>query len=183
MYMFIFDEFKTDVGLIQLVLPEHSHAPKLFEIVEENRDEFKKWFPWTDKTNTVNDELAFINSARVSNANYELLALTILLNDEPIGFIDLHNIDAENHSADIGYWMDSKNEGHGIMTTAVKRLTLIAHNELSFHKIRIEAADSNHRSQAVARRAGFTHEATLHDNILTLDGYRNVDIFSHIVAH
>lgn len=58
--MFVFSEFETRIGLIQLVFPENSHAPELFNIIQTNAAEFTKWLPWVPKTDSVETELKFI---------------------------------------------------------------------------------------------------------------------------
>jgi hypothetical protein len=52
----------------------------------------------------------------------ENYAYSIVLNDtnKAIGSIDIHNIDLNNYSAEIGYWLAKDYNGNGYMSEAVK---------------------------------------------------------------
>lgn len=178
--MFVFSEFETRIGLIQLVFPENSHAPELFNIIQTNAAEFTKWLPWVPKTDSVETELKFINDVRMKNAQYELLSLVILANGHPIGTIDLHEINANFHHAQIGYWLDPTYQGNGIMTQAVKQLAHHALHELGFHKLTIEADTLNVKSIAVAENADFHYEATLKDHIINEGEYRDLLLYTKL---
>ncbi|WP_185696114.1 GNAT family N-acetyltransferase [Weissella viridescens] len=178
--MFVFTEFETPIGLVQLVFPESTYAPALFNVIQTHVSEFAKWLPWATTTDSVEAEVAFINDARMKNAQYELLSLVILVDGHPSGTIDLHDLEAEIHHAKIGYWLDPTYQGFGIMTEAVKQLTQRALTDLGFHKLTIEIDTLNEKSIAVAEHAGFTYEATLKDQIINEGEYRDVFLYTKL---
>lgn len=96
------------------------------------------------------------------------------------GSIDFQKISKENNYLEIGYWLSKEFTGKGIMTRAVNALTDIAFNQLKMHCVVIRAADKNEASCNVAKRCGFTLEATLKDRLLIEGTYYNECVFSKI---
>ena len=63
---------------------------------------------------------------------------------------------------EIGYWCRTPYTGNGYVTEAVRAETDFAFRYLQAVRVYIRCDVENHASAAVARRAGFTWEATLH---------------------
>lgn len=181
--MFIFAEFQLGEDKIKLILPEKEHAKDLYKIVEEYRSDIARWLPWADETNSVEDELNFIKFAREETANYKALILTILMNDKPVGMLDLHNISEKNRRAEVGYWISNAVQGRGIMTESVKRLVDIAFNALNLHKITIIAESENIKSRAVAERLNFEYEATLKEHLIYKEDFKDFVLYSKCSKH
>ena len=83
-----------------------------------------------------------------------MLVLTILVNGEPSGMIDLHKL-VPNKKAEIGYWLASKYQGRGIVTKSVTALCQYAFSELNLQYIDLLVAVGNDKSSNVAKRCGF----------------------------
>ncbi len=71
---------------------------------------------------------------------------------------------------EIGYWIRKSDEGKGYVTESVRLLTSYAFERLKANRVFIRCSTRNHRSEAVARRAGFVYEGTLRNSILDADG-------------
>jgi len=69
----------------------------------------------------------------------------------------------------IGYWVDRRVAGRGIVTESVIALTEYAFNELSLHRIEINMRPENSASQRVAEKAGYTFEG-MRSRYLHIDG-------------
>lgn len=69
----------------------------------------------------------------------------------------------------IGYWVDRRVAGRGIVTASVLALTEYAFNELSLHRIEINMRPENSASQRVAEKAGYTFEG-MRNRFLHIDG-------------
>lgn len=86
--------------------------------------------------------------------------LAILLDGTYIGNIGCHDIDYENKSLDIGYWIGKKYWGKGYMTTALK--IFLKEIRRKFNPVRITACHFtyNPASGKVMQKCGFKHEGT-----------------------
>lgn len=95
------------------------------------------------------------------NSRTELdFALRLRTSGRLIGKCGLHTFDTKVGKAEIGYWLDSRLQGQGLMTEAVGRLIAFA-DELGFQRLEIRCDARNERSRNVAKRLGFEREGTL----------------------
>jgi len=69
--------------------------------------------------------------------------------------------DVQRISAEIGYWLSENYWNKGIMTEAVKRMTVYAFTNFQLQKIYAPVFDFNIASQKVLQKAGFEREAIL----------------------
>lgn len=134
----------------------------LWEAVEESREHLRPWLPWTDTYRTPNDAEA---SARRFQARW------ILREDMVVGVWDrasgrfvggagLHPAEWDVPSFEIGYWLRVSAQGFGYITDAAQALCGLAFDTFSANRVFIRCDARNQRSANVARRLGFTHEAT-----------------------
>ncbi|AWB43746.1 GNAT family N-acetyltransferase [Paenibacillus sp. CAA11] len=82
---------------------------------------------------------------------------------ELLGATGLHRINWDARRFEIGYWIRTSRSGQGLVTEAVNGITGFAVKHLEANRIEVRCDDRNHRSAAVARRAGFTLEGVLHN--------------------
>lgn len=157
---------------LDLVLLEHRHAGMLYAVVDENRDHLRRYLPWVDSTRSVNDSVAFIQSALEQFARSQSLNVGIFHHGALAGVIGYHTIDWANRRTAIGYWLAAAYQGHGLMTRSVKALTTHGFTALGLHRLEIRAATDNKRSRSVAERAGYRFEGVcrgaewLHDRFV-----------------
>ncbi|MHA8138043.1 GNAT family N-acetyltransferase [Lactobacillaceae bacterium Scapto_B20] len=172
--------FNLNNAEVQLVFPEARFAPALYAIIENDRDYLARYLPWADAITSVQAEANFLNYARQKFAESNLFAFVILFNGKPVGMIDLHNLNYDNHSAEVGYWLASAAQGHGIMTNALKQMIINLQPELQLHKITVVADVDNLASRSIPQRLGFHHEAVLVDHIYSNGRYHDADTFIRI---
>lgn len=139
---------------VQLVLPQVEQAAELYQAVARDRENLGKWLPWAYKMKSAHDEANFIKQIQAKMKRQSILVLTILVNKQPSGMIDLHNL-IPNKKAEIGYWLSSKYQGHGIVTKSVTALCQHAFSEFNLHYIDLLVAVGNDKSANVAKRCGF----------------------------
>ena len=175
--MFYFSKFKIAQHNIILAFPDTTHADNLFKVINNDRTVLSRWMSWTNRTQSIDDEKQFINYARVEIAKHHLLLLTIIVDNQAVGMVDLHHIDRQNHTAELGYWLSSEFQGKGIITTAVNQLVSHAFNHMLLNKIILQVDSENHKSIAVAHRLEFVWEATL-QQIRYQDTFKDMCIFA-----
>ena len=173
-----FTNFNISGNQINLVLPKEKYAPKLFKVINADRKELALWLPWVNKTKNVNDERLALKNFKGENVDHKALTLIIVSQSNPIGMVDLHNIDATNRTGEIGYWLYSKYQGKGIITRALKLLAQKAFYDLNLHKILAFIVTKNHKSRAICQRLNFFQEAVLKEQFYRNGKFLDVDVYS-----
>lgn len=156
--------FPAEIGLgDEAVLRqlEPPHADAIFAVVADNREHLGRWLPWVESTKEAADTRAFLEQVKENRERGKTAAYGIWSGDALAGLIGLHDVDASNGTAQIGYWIAAAFEGRGLMTRAVQALLRMAFEDLGLERIEIRCAGGNLRSQAIPKRLGFTYEGTL----------------------
>ncbi|GAY72177.1 GNAT family N-acetyltransferase [Lentilactobacillus kosonis] len=137
---------------IALKLPSVNDAAALYDLVDTDRREFARWLPWTEQMMSVQDEAAFLDYGIKQMAEGKFWFSIILVEGEVAGMIDIHSIDTEYHRGEVGYWLSTRYQGNGAVTTALAAIEDIAFNELGIHRLELLAVTTNTKSRAVAER-------------------------------
>lgn len=175
--MFTLCQFQIHDQLIKLAYPDEDYAAGLYQQVAANRREFSRWLPWAALMNSAADEAKFLAQARAEIATNELILVVILVNDQPAGMLDLHNISQLNRQGEIGYWLAAAFQGQGIMTTALLKFVEQLFTAGKFHKLLLLADQANNRSCAVAKRAGFRPVGTLKEHLFLNGHFEDAELF------
>ncbi|WP_409361437.1 50S ribosomal protein L7/L12-serine acetyltransferase [Bartonella heixiaziensis] len=146
---------------IRLETSSRKFAPALYEAIDFNREYFSEFMAWPRFVNHENDTANFLDSCFLAHQKDEEKNYVILFNNTPVGLLSFNSIDHGNKTGYIGYWLDKRAQGNGIITRALK--TLVKH--YSSHRILkrfvIKCSTANPKSNAVAKRCGFVLEGTL----------------------
>jgi len=150
---------KVDKNLeLALTLPTYAEA--IYEIVNRNRDEFKKWFPWVEQNLNSDDTKEFLQECLQGLAKGKLLHNTIIYKGKIVGVVDAR-LKPEHKKGDVGYWLDKEYWGKGIMSKSVKAFINFCFREYNLEKLTIHCDIDNCSSCNVAKRAGMKQEALL----------------------
>lgn len=153
-FFFNLFSFQTEDKLnVQLVLAEPSQADALFAAIDHDRQAMRRWLPWVDKMISPEMERRHLRQGLMLFAAGKYLGLTIIVNGQPAGMIDLHNF--RPGGGEIGYWLSSRAQGHGIMTQSTLLLCEYAFEKLNWHEVDLQILPDNLPSQRVAQHAGF----------------------------
>lgn len=132
--------------------------------IVESYDELRAWMPWAIEPQSVEDTETVMRRAAASFIKREDLMLLLFRKSDGlhVGSSGLHRIDWSVPRFEIGYWLRTSLNGHGYMTEAVNGITRFAFDTLKAERVEIRCDALNRRSAAVAERASYTLEATLH---------------------
>lgn len=158
------EEIVTERLLIRA--PRPGDGPELRAAVTDSWDELKRWMPWA--TGELPGEEYYEARVREGRAKFLLRDdLTLLLFTKGtsllVGSSGLHRINWDVPRFEIGYWVRTPYAGQGYITEAVRGIAGFAFETLGARRVEIRCDALNERSAAVARRAGFELEATLHN--------------------
>jgi len=99
-----------------------------------------------------------------------------------LGSISLMRFTWSERRGEVGYWLGAAARGHGHATRATRLICGWGLRELGLERIELLAAAGNHRSQAVAERAGFTREALLRAHSRGPDGREDMVCFGLLAS-
>jgi ribosomal-protein-serine acetyltransferase len=137
---------------------DEPHADELFRLTDRNRTYLRRWLPWLDGTRCAQDSLFYIRAVRKRILLYSELHFGICVDGRIAGTLGTHAVDRINSRTSIGYWLDEDCQGRGIVTDCVAALLDHLFGELGLHRVGIQCAVGNLRSQAVPERLGFVRE-------------------------
>jgi RimJ/RimL family protein N-acetyltransferase len=113
--------------------------------------EFCEHAGWSGQTN-LTDRRAWW-SAVIAEPRADLIRLVVCLDDEVVGYVDLHGTDP--HRRELGYVVGGRERWHrGIGTRAAIAGLSYGFTVLRLRTIWAEAVDANQASVAILRRAG-----------------------------
>lgn len=133
-------------------------AETLFTLTDKNRMYLREWLTWLDKIESVKDTEVFIKNSYARAQGEKGADFGIYHNGVLVGAIGFHMIDKINKKTTIGYWLDEKYQGKGIMTAAVKILINFAFKDLELNRVQINCAVGNNKSSALPKKLGFKIE-------------------------
>ncbi|TQR21498.1 GNAT family N-acetyltransferase [Psychrobacillus vulpis] len=164
------EEFYTERLVIRA--PKIEDAQEVWKSIIQSHDALKDWMPFAQKKQTLEETTTNLRQSIADFITRKDLRLHLFLKDtgEFVGSSGLHRIDWNVRKFEIGYWIDSKFEGKGLMTEACERITQFAFEELYANRVEIRCDSENVRSRSVAERLGYILEGTLHHDSLSADG-------------
>lgn len=155
-----------------LTLPPEDAAPRMLAFFEENREHLEKWSPtapedfysasfWRDR----------LGQARAEFEQDKSMKLVLFERDAPagpvIGVCNFSNfVRGPFQACYLGYSLDHRFEGRGLMIEALKAATRYAFETLRLHRIMANYVPVNERSGRLLRRLGFVVEGYAHDYLL-----------------
>ena len=146
---------------VEVRVLESRHAEEFHALVVANHERLARWCPWIKRTGSIESTREFLleKIARLNARNG--FTAGIFVDRRLSGVIALEYIDWENASTEIGYWIDYRVEGRGIVISACRSMIAYAFSELELERIQIRCAVENTRSRAIPKRLGFAQEGIL----------------------
>ena len=89
------------------------------------------------------------------------LRMIITNGEEPVGTLDVFNLDMRNRRAEVGIFVDAAHRGVGVGETALQIAKRYAREVLGLNQIYATVACRNHLALNVFRNAGFAETAEL----------------------
>lgn len=143
-----------------LRLFEPSDAEELYALIEANRARLARWLSWA-AGQTYEDTIGFIGKTIAQHAANDGFQAAIVCEGRIAGAVGFREVEWEEGSTSLGYWLGEAYEGRGTMTAAVRALTDHALTAWRLRRVEIRAATENRRSRAIPERLGFAEEGTL----------------------
>ncbi|BCM89864.1 ribosomal-protein-serine acetyltransferase [Abditibacteriota bacterium] len=155
-------ELETPRLLLCAPRDDEEIGPEINAVICASWSELRVWMPWAKILPTQEDSQMHARQTKWkwNNRSEFEFALRLRSSRRLIGRCGMHTIDPNVGRAEIGYWIDSRWSGYGLMNEAVARLIAFA-DEIGFQRLEIRCDARNQRSSNIARRLGFEREGTL----------------------
>lgn len=164
-----------DELILKPILPEH--ARHMFLLVERSRERLRRWLPWVDAVTEQAHITNFIKNAVKQSCDNGGFTAGIWVRNEFAGVIGYHQIDWNNRSVGIGYWLGDGYEGKGYMTSACRVFVDYALLEMELNRVEIRCATGNISSRAIPERLGFVLEGVIRQAEQLPSGYVNHAVY------
>lgn len=153
-----------DTARLTIRCPQPGDGATVNAAVLESLNELRPWMTWAQQAPTLEESEEDVRKGQVSFLQRYSLRMLLFLKGTTtlVGSSGLHNINWTIPKFEIGYWVRTSFAGQGYITEAVMAITHFAFDTLGARRVEIRCDTRNERSCAVARRAGFPLEATLH---------------------
>ena len=178
---------RIETARLLLTLPTVDFAPRFLRFFEENREHLAPWEPsreegfWTEPY-----WRARIERNREEHASDTSLRLVVLRKEEPtgpiVGHCNFNNfVRGAFQSCTLGYSLDHRVVGRGIMFEALQAGIAYAFEELRLHRVMANYMPTNERSGRLLRRLGFVVEGYARDYLL-IDGQWRDHVLTALTA-
>lgn len=144
-----------------------------FELLQNNRKRLEKYFPFTVKsTLTIDATRQYVIDRIILADKMEFISFVIVSHDHPglIGLIFLKNLDWSIPKSEVGFFIDKKFEGEGIISRGVAEVVEYSFRHLKINKLFMRIGDDNPGSQRIAEKNGFILEGKLRNDFKSHDG-------------
>ena len=167
---------------LSLELLQGHHAPVLFQLIDANRAQLRRWLPWLDMTTCIEDSYRWINHVREQYANREAVTLGVWHQRALAGVVALDTVDWGDRRCTLGYWLATPHQGRGLCTRSCDALVRYAFEELELNRVEIHCAPENLRSRAIPIRLGFALEGRLRQAEWLYDHFVDHEVYGLLAA-
>lgn len=154
-----------------------SDALELFLVVDANRAFLRRWLPWLDGTQSIEDTRKFLEGVVQQAESNRNIQTGIVVDGKIVGVASYHRIDWQNRSTSLGYWLAENYQGQGLVTASCRALVDHAFAALNLHRLVIACAPGNSRSRAIPQRLGFVLEGRQRDAEWLYDHFIDHEVY------
>ncbi len=147
--------------------------PEYFRLIDTNRKRLEDFFAGTvaitkdiDETRTHLTDIV----SKMEKRNYFSFVVVDDASGNLVASVQVKNLDWSIPKAEIGYYIDEKFEGKGIVTRATSLIIDYCFSELKLDKLFIRTHERNISSRKVAEKNGFLLEGTIRKDYRTTKG-------------
>ena len=152
--------FRIDDEITLRVFAE-GDAEQVAETVLRNREHLEVFMHWMTPDYSIESATDFIARSIETVDSKSGIGFGIFRGRQFIGSIGFVYFDWVARKTEIGYWIDKREEGKGVVTGVCVRLIRYAFDELRLNRIEIRCSTENLRSAAIPERLGFRKEGVL----------------------
>jgi [ribosomal protein S5]-alanine N-acetyltransferase len=160
-----------------------SDAIGLAEAYRRNRTHLSRWEPKRDEAFfTVESQQDLVASALAAELRGDSYSFVLLDEGAVVGRVNLTGVvRGPFQSANLGYWIDVRLAGRGIMTSAITVVLDIARKELDLHRVQASVMPANRPSVAVLTKTGFAFIGAASRYLKIAGAWEDHDLYDHLL--
>jgi len=128
-----------------------------------NEMDIRKWM-FTENLININDHFEWIENFKKDQSQIYLIIIDE--NRQPIGSVNLKNIDIKNRNAELGFYKAQNHYEKGLMTKSLSIVIDYSFNKLGLEKISSKAIEDNIKSINIHKKLLFKEEGFLRSHII-----------------
>ena len=172
----------TMIGMYEIKCLNTSQVNQFYNFIERNRTSFADTMPVANRVISIDTALVELNVIERKNNEGKGYYYALYNDETMIGYFLIREIDKEAEWAEIGYAIDKKWTGKGLVTKACKLLLEEIFEILKLNKAVICCNDDNENSKAMAERLGFKQEGILRDYCVVNYKRRNMVVYGLLIS-
>ncbi len=146
----------------QLKIIEEKEFKDFFQLIDRNKKRLKRYFPLTvQKNESIESTIEYLKEIAEKTDNRETYVFGIYTQEKLIGVIYIKEIDWRIPKCELGYFIDKKFEGKGLMSKVIEETTKYCFERLKIEKIFLKIGSENIGSKRLAIKNGFLLEGIL----------------------
>ena len=156
-----------------IALLDTDRSEDFFNLIDANRSRLENFFSGTvARTRTLEDTKDYcqVIKQRLEEKLYFPFMISDHRTGKYIGLVDIKSINWSVPKAEIGYFIDQRYAGQGIITEALAQVIRTIVNEHGFRKLLCRINRENVASITVVRKNGFELEGTIRNDYVTTNG-------------
>lgn len=146
---------------LRLEPPGPQHIEAAVKAVQKNLEHLKPWMPWAVDDYGLEHAREWVERATRAAEEDGTFGCVILFDGEFIGSLGIHDLDLPHKHTALGYWIDHRHQGKGIVTGCVRVLIDYLFDKMELNRVQINCNVEDNRSRAIPERLGFTQEGVL----------------------
>jgi ribosomal-protein-serine acetyltransferase len=159
-------------------------APAFVAAVLESTDTVGRWMPWCSNTYSEREALEWFAVCEAAQSAGSAFDFGVFCQDtgELFGGAGLNQIMPQHRFCNLGYWVRQSRQRQGIALRCVKALASHAFVKLLLHRVEIVVAVGNHKSEALAIKAGALRECIARNRLFIHNQPVSAHVFSLVPA-
>ena len=163
---------------LTLELINETHAPSIFELVDQNRNYLRQWLSLIDNMKSAPFAEKFVQGTMERNSAGLEFAFVIINQQQVIGRIGIYKIDKQNKIGEIGYWIAEAAQGKGIITKSCMAIIDFSFTHLALNRIEIKCGTENIKSNAIAKKLNFEKEGVIRQGEFLYDKFIDLNLYA-----
>ncbi|MBU2880728.1 GNAT family N-acetyltransferase [Psychrosphaera sp. B3R10] len=171
-------DINADISLLSLTLDD---AQTISILVNQNRDDLERFFPWAKNLHTREEAEAYI-SDRIFDEVNKGKWFVIKFRGVKSGIFGIKSIDKVNLTAELGYWLCAEARGRGVTNIIIKSLSGFLARSHLIETIVFRCLEKNSAGIRVIEKAGGELVDAIENDMDIEDKMQKINIYHLKIA-